>query len=396
MFFRLLLVLPHLIWLGLWGIVAFVAVVANWFATLIAGKSPGLLHDFLAAYIRYAIHVGAYLLLAAEPFPGFLGQPGYPVDVQIAPAARQNRWKVGFRIILAIPALLVAGTLTSWSARTYGGANAGYGLAAAAAFLGWFVALAQARLPRGLRDVIAYALSYSAQLDAYLFVLTDTYPCSDPLTAIPDVPVRAEDPIQLGVTDDLARSRLTVLLRALLAIPHLLWLILWGIAANLAAVVNWLVTLVSGESPGALHGFLAAYVRYRTHVYAYLFVIANPFPRFTGRAGYYPIEPVIAPPRRQNRWKTLFRLLLALPALLLQSAYSGLLVVVAMLGWFAALATGRMPLGLRNAGALALRYAAQTNGYILLLTDAYPYTGPCEHFATSPTAGNSSALMTIG
>jgi Domain of unknown function (DUF4389) len=389
-FFRLLLVLPHLIWLGLWGIVAFVAVVANWFATLIAGKSPSLLHDFLAAYIRYAIHVGAYLLLAAEPFPGFLGQPGYPVDVQIAPPAPQNRWKVGFRIILAIPALLVAGMLTSWSARTYGGSNAGYGLAAAAAFLGWFVALAQARLPRGLRDVIAYALSYSAQLDAYLFVLTDAYPCSDPLTAIPDVPVRAEDPVQLCVSDDLARSRLTVLLRALLALPHLVWLILFGLAANLAAVVNWAATLVSGESPGDLHSFLAAYVRYRTHVYAYLFMIANPFPNFTGRASDYPIEPVIALPRRQNRWKVGFRIILAIPALLLQNAYSGVLVVVAMLGWFAALATGRMPLGLRNAGALALRYAAQTNGYILLLTDAYPYTGPCERAVTSPTPGGAA------
>ena len=35
-----------------------------------------------------------------------------------------------------------------------------------------------------------------------------------------------------------------------------------------------------------------------------------------------------------------------------------------------------MPRGLRNAGALALRYQAQTHGYVLLLTDAYPYTGP--------------------
>ena len=48
-----------------------------------------------------------------------------------------------------------------------------------------------------------------------------------------------------------------------------------------------------------------------------------------------------------------------------------------MLGWFAALFTGRMPLGLRNAGAYALRYLAQINGYLLLVTGAYPYSGPC-------------------
>ncbi len=382
-FFRLLLGLPHLIWLSLWGIVAFVAVVVNWLATLIAGRSPEALHNFLAAYVRYAIHVGAYLLLAAEPFPDFLGKPGYPVDVVIDPPRAQNRWKVAFRIFLALPALLISSALVSGSARNYG-FNYSFGLAGVGAFLGWFAALAQARLPRGLRDAIAYALSYSAQLDAYLFMLTDRYPCSDPLTSIPDVPARAEDPIQLDVRDDCRRSRTTVLLRALLALPHLVWLALWAVVAYLVAILNWLATLVRGESPGALHGFLAAFVRYQAHVYAYLFLIANPFPGFTGRAGSYPIDPVIAPPRRQNRWKVLFRPLLAMPLWLLESAYSGLLTVVAFLGWFASLATGRVPLGLRNAGALALRYAAQGNGYALLLTDAYPYSGPATRGADAP------------
>lgn len=57
-------------------------------------------------------------------------------------------------------------------------------------------------------------------------------------------------------------------------------------------------------------------------------------------------------------------------------AYNALLTVAALLGWFSALARGRMPRGLRNAGALALRYQAQTFGYLLLLSDAYPYSGP--------------------
>jgi hypothetical protein len=374
-FFRLLLVLPHLIWLGLWGVVALPAVIANWLVTLVVGQSPNGLHSFLAAYVRYSIHVGAYLFLAAEPFPGFLGQPGYPVDVEIAAPGRQNRWTVAFRVVLAIPALLIAGALTSSGARSYG-ASYSYGVILIVAFLGWFVALAQARLPRGLRDAMAYALAYSAQLDAYLFLLTDRYPNSDPLMAIPDVPIRAEDPIGLDVGDDLRRSRLTVFLRILLVIPHLVWLILWTIFSYLVAIANWFATLFRGVSPSSLHGLLAAYVRYRTHVYAYLFLIADPYPGFMGRAGSYPVEPLIEGPRRQNRWKVFFRGLLGLPATLIGSAYGSLLWVVALLGWFASLANARMPLGMRNAGALVLRYSAQSRGYGLLLTDAYPYSGP--------------------
>jgi hypothetical protein len=382
-FFRLLLAIPHLIWLGLWGIAASVAVILNWFATLFAGTSPEGLHNFLAAYIRYAIHVGAYVLLAAEPFPDFLGKPGYPVDVEIGPPLPQNRWKVGFRIILAIPALLIASALTSGSARTYG-VSASYGLAGAAAIFGWFVALAQARLPRGLRDLIAYGLSYSAQLDAYLFLLTDRYPDSDPQAALPSLPSRPGDPIQLDVEDQQERSRITVFFRLLLAIPHLIWLTLWALLAYLAAIVNWLATLISGVSPDSLHRFLAAYLRYQSHVYAYLFLIADPYPGFTGRPGSYPIDPVIESPRTQNRWKVGFRLVLALPAVVLVSAYGGLLFVVGLLGWFASLANARMPLGMRNAGALALRYFAQANGYLLLLTDTYPYSGPTERLPSSP------------
>ncbi|HEV7938027.1 MAG TPA: DUF4389 domain-containing protein [Solirubrobacteraceae bacterium] len=374
-FFRLLLAVPHLIWLGLWGILASVAVVVNWFATLIAGRSPDVLHDFLAAYIRYAIHVGAYVLLAAEPFPDFLGKPGYPVDVTIAASQPQNRWKVGFRFVLAIPALIIGSALVSGSARSYG-FNYSYGLAGIAAFLGWFVAIAQARLPRGLRDLVTYGLSYSAQLDAYLFLLTDVYPDSNPLTALSDLPVRAADPIELELDAGLERSRLTVFFRLLLAIPHLIWLTLWALVAYLAVIVNWFATLVGGVSPLVLHRFLAAYVRYQNHVYAYLFLIADPFPGFTGQAGSYPVEAHIEDPRPQNRWKVFFRLFLGLPAFLLASAYGSLLWAVAFLGWFAGLAGGRMPVGMRNAGALALRYTAQTNGYALLLTDAYPYSGP--------------------
>jgi hypothetical protein len=384
-FFRLLLAIPHFLWVGLWGIAAFVALVINWFATLASGISPEGIHNFLAAYVRYAIHVAAYVFLAADPYPGFSGKPGYPVDVVIAPRQPQNRWKVAFRIVLVLPALAIAGALMSGSARTYG-ASYGYGLAGAAAFLGWFVAVAQARLPRGLRDIVAYALSYSAQLDAYLFLLTDRYPDSDPQTALAELALRPADPIGLEVTGSLERSRVTVFFRALLAIPHLIWLVLWGILVGLAAIFNWFAVLIRGSSPQGLHNFLGAYLRYQTHVSAYLFLIAEQYPGFSGQPGSYPIDVSIAEPRPQNRWTVFFRLILAIPVSLLESAYSTLLVTLAFLGWFATLATGRMPRGMRNAGALALRYHAQAGGYLMLLTDSYPYSGPTELGLAAPTA----------
>jgi hypothetical protein len=376
-FFRFWFALPFLFWLGLWGIAAFFVVIVNWFATLIQGRSPASLHGFLARFVRFSVHVHAYLFLAAEPLPHFDGKPGYPIDVEIDPPARQNRWTVGFRIVLAVPVLILLSAFFGSSSGYYSseGEVNGIALVFAAAFLGWFVGVIRAYMPRGLRDLVAYGISYGAQAGAYMLLLTDRYPSSDPLTAIGPLPTR-EDPVRLEVTDDLQRNRLTVFFRLLLAIPHLVWLALWGIAAFFAAIGNWFATLFTGTSPAGLHRFLAAYTRYGVHVGAYLYLIGNPFPGFTGAEGSYPIELRVAERVRQNRWTVGFRIVLALPAVLIASAYGTLLFAVALLGWFASLFTARMPLGLRNAGALALRYTAQTYGYLFLVAGAYPYSGP--------------------
>lgn len=379
-FFRAWFALPFLVWLGIWGVAALLVAVVNSVATLLMGRSPQGIHRFLARFVRYVTHVYAYANLGAEPLPRFDGKPGYPIDVEIDPPAPQNRWTVAFRIVLAVPALLLFSVIAGSGSSVYGlffgsVGSASIGLLGAAAFLGWFYALVRGRMPRGLRDLVAYALSYGAQLWAYLFMLTDRYPSSDPLTAIGPLPTPS-DPIEMEMRDDLRRSRLTVFFRILLALPHLVWLSLWGVLAFVVALVNWFATLIRGASPAPLHRFLAAFLRYQLHVGAYLYLIGNPFPGFVGAEGSYPVDLRIAAPARQNRWSVLFRHLLALPALLITGAYGSLVVLVAVLGWFAALITGQMPIGLRNAGALAQRYTAQTYGYLLLLTGAYPYSGP--------------------
>ena len=390
-FFRILLAIPHLIWISLWSILAVLAAIANWFATLVMGRPPEALYRFLSAYVRYAVHVSAFILLGANPFPGFTGEAGsYPIDVEIAPRDRQHRLKTLFRIVLIIPAAIVSGVAAGGSGGG-GGSSSGHNgriwtsffgsgvwvgaLTFVVAFLAWFAVLARGRMPLGFRNTIAWALGYSAQVHAYLLLLSDRYPNSDPgATGVLGVP--PPHPISLRVDDDLRRSRVTVFFRLFLAIPHLVWLYLWGIAVEVAIIINWFATLILGRSPGWLHRFLGAYVRYQTHVLAFLTLVANPFPGFVGRPGSYPIDLEIGPSERQHRLKTLFRLPLALPAFFVSFPLEFLLFVISFLAWFAALVTGRMPTGFRNVGAWALRYVAQTNAYFYVLTDRYPYSGP--------------------
>jgi hypothetical protein len=383
-FFRLLLAIPHLFWLGLLTVGAFFVGIVNWFATLFSGQSPSGLHDFLAGYVRYATHVFAYLFLAANPFPPFYAASNprgkvYPVDVSIQPPAVQNRWITGFRIFLAIPALMLSGALSGGGSATSSRGGMSGGVSSVAAFLSWFSALARGRSPRGLRDFIAWGVGYTAQVYAYVFLLTDRYPNSDPLVILSRVetePPDATGRARLVNGDDLHRSRLTVFFRLPLAIPHLVWLVLWTLLAYLVAIANWLVALARGTPADSLSRFLAAYIRYGTHLGAFVCVVANPFPGFTGVAGSYPVDVRVDPPGRQNRWITGFRIFLAIPAVLVNWALSSLLSVVAIFAWLTGLFLGRCPAGLQSAGAYSLGYAAQLNCYLFTLTEAYPHSSP--------------------
>jgi len=392
--FRLFLALPLFVWVSLRGIAAFVVGFVNWLAVLVQGEVPPGMHDFVASYLRYATQVSAYVFLAADPYPWFRVQQEYPVDLEVDPPIRQGRWRGFFRLVLALPALVLAAALGggfatstsgqgSWTASSgeetfWWGASSFGGVAAAAGFLAWFAILARGRSPRGLRDLVAYALGYAAQTGGYLFLLTPRYPSSDPALAEPYAEL-PEHPVRLVVTDDLARPRLTVLFRLLLAIPHFLWWTFWAAAVVVAALGGWSLALVLGRLPEPLHRFFTAFLRYSTHLFAFVYVIGRRFPGFTGRRASYAIDLAIDPPGRQVRAKTLFRLVLAIPAIVLASGLGGVALVVGVLGWWCGLVTGQMPEGLRNLGASCLRYAAQTAAYLLFVTDRYPYGGPVLH-----------------
>ena len=70
-FFRLILVIPHVIVLAVYAIGVFFAEIIAWFAALFTGRVPLSLHDFIEGYVRYSARVLAYAHILADPFPPF-------------------------------------------------------------------------------------------------------------------------------------------------------------------------------------------------------------------------------------------------------------------------------------------------------------------------------------
>lgn len=186
-------------------------------------------------------------------------------------------------------------------------------------------------------------------------------------------------PIGLIVTDDLRRSRLTVFFRLLLVIPHLIWMYLWSILVTFAVIISWFAALFTGRVPAGLHNFDAGFLRYSTRVTGYMFLLADPWPPFSSSQPY-PIDVRVDPAGPQSRLTVLFRVVLAIPALILVYVFRTVNQIVAFLAWFYCLALGRMNEGMRNLSAWLLRFEVQTYAYLLLLTGRYP------SLAGAPTA----------
>jgi hypothetical protein len=193
----------------------------------------------------------------------------------------------------------------------------------------------------------------------------------------PAVDEVVQHPIRLTVADDLRRSRLTVFFRLLLAIPLFLWWYVWTGIITVLVIVNWFAVLIRRRSPEDLHLLLARALRYRTHVFSYLFLVSNPYPTFFGRLGAHPVDLEIDGPDRQRRAVTFFRLILAIPAIVVAYVFFFVMFFVALIAWFIALVVGRTPKGMRDLSAYCLRYEAQMAAYLMILTDRYPsFAGP--------------------
>jgi hypothetical protein len=159
---RLVLAIPHLAFLLAWSVATVPAAVLAWATTLVKRRPPDALARFLSAYVRYLTRVSAYLTVVADPYPPLGGAGRYPVDVELDPPAEQGRWGVAVRLVLAIPALMIL--------------NALQGVLQAVGILGWFYALATARMHPGLRAVGTFCLRYQAQTVGYVTLLTARYP----------------------------------------------------------------------------------------------------------------------------------------------------------------------------------------------------------------------------
>jgi hypothetical protein len=198
--------------------------------------------------------------------------PAYPVAFAVEPQlADRNRLTTGFRLILAIPHVLLAGGAGiglgwEWSGGVLGTA------AGLMAVIAWFALVFAATHPRGLWDFAGFYLRWRARSVPYLMLLRDEYPPFGDETYATTFAV--EWPAG-------SRDRLSIGLRIFYVIPHVIVLIFLNIAWILTSIVAWFAILFTGRYPGGLYEFAVGVLRWDLRVEAYLLLMRDEYPPFT-------------------------------------------------------------------------------------------------------------------
>ena len=160
---RIILAIPHLLIVGVWGYAIELVAVIHWFIQVFTGKRNRGLFDFSNRYLGYYSRVNTYVGLLFDEYPGFIDDAGKtPVQYNLEYNESVNRLTAGLRIIWAIPALIIAAVLTF--------------AVFFVTIVTWFTILITGKHPRGQFDFQLKVNRYTMQANAYISLLTDDYP----------------------------------------------------------------------------------------------------------------------------------------------------------------------------------------------------------------------------
>jgi uncharacterized protein DUF4389 len=182
----------------------------------------------------------------------------YPVDYEVEYVRQRSRLTTFFRLILAIPWLIVA----------YVYEIVGFVLAIVA----WVVLLVLAHYPQTLYDWNAGILRFFVSLGGFVYLATDAWPPFG-WNQSPDQPQRL-----LVAPPAEQQSRLKVLGRLILAIPLFFLTYPLNYLTAAAAIASWLTIVFRGYQPEWLQNVVVFSLRWHARAGAYLFLLTDIYP----------------------------------------------------------------------------------------------------------------------
>jgi hypothetical protein len=159
--FRLILVIPALLFSLLAIDLAALGLLVMWTAILVRGRIPRWLFDLEVGANRFFLRTQAYLSLLTDVYPAWDG--AYPISYGVDYPARVSRWQVViWKLATSIPHLIVIFVLQ----------YAAYAVTAVA----WLAILFSGQFPKALHEFVVGVMRWRERVYAYALSLTDEFP----------------------------------------------------------------------------------------------------------------------------------------------------------------------------------------------------------------------------
>jgi hypothetical protein len=200
----------------------------------------------------------------------------YPVRFAVDyPDRPLNRLTSAFRVFVAIPILIVLGTVSSssfvWS---HDGASAASGEGGTLFFGPLLMIVFRRKYPRWWFDWNVELQRFTNRVVVYVLLMDDRYPSTDDKQSV------HLDYVYPDASRDL--NRWLPLVKWLLAIPHFIVLGFLWFAALAVVIVAWFAILFTGRYPRGMFGFVEGVMRWGQRVIAYAFVLTtDKYPPFS-------------------------------------------------------------------------------------------------------------------
>ncbi len=196
----------------------------------------------------------------------------YPVQFSVEyPDRDLDRLLTAFRIIVAIPILIVVGAIGGGWGDWSGGSGNGAWFAAGGGGVLFFPALLmivfRQKYPRWWYDWNLELLRFQNRVGVYVGLMDDQYPSTDERQS-----VSLEFPYPDAKQ---GLNRWLPLVKWFLAIPHYIVLIFLGLAAIVCVIISWFAILFTGRYPRGLFDFVEGVLRWANRVTAYAFVLVT-------------------------------------------------------------------------------------------------------------------------
>jgi len=203
-------------------------------------------------------------------------QVPYPVQFSVDYPDRQlNRLTTAFRILVAIPILIVLSSVSgsSWGVYSHKATYAVSGAGGLLFFGPLLMILFRRKYPRWWYDWNLELQRFTNRVVAYIVLMDDHYPATDQPQAV------HLDYVYPDAERDL--NRWLPLVKWFLAIPHSIVLAVLWIAGVVVVFIAWIVILFTGRYPRGLFDFVQGIIRWDARVVAYAFLlVTDQYPPF--------------------------------------------------------------------------------------------------------------------